>query len=614
MPSDTQAGTTQTTAAAQKTAATDAAPDATAALQTAPEAGGGEITAEFHADRRQYRRIVRKANRSIFQAFIAAKRRKGARAVAVIDGDGRKLTYGDLAKAAFALSGPIARMTAPGEKIGVLLPTGAGALIALFAIHAAGRVPAMLNFTSGVKNIKAASKAAEVTKVVTAHKFIDIARLQGLVDELEDALEFHYLEDMRESLALKDKLRAVVGPLAPKFFAARPAAERPGVILFTSGTEGAPKGVVLSHANILANIEQIAEHVEIAPSDIFFNPLPTFHCYGLTAGALWPVLVGYPVAFHPSPLQTKIIPKRIFETNATVLFATDTFLQQYMRASDAGGMSSLRIAVCGAERVKDETRAMATRKFAFQVLEGYGVTETAPVLAANQPGDIRSGTVGRMLPAVDWKLEKVPGLEDAGRLFVRGPNVMQGYITADAPGEVKPPPGGWHDTGDIVSVDKRGYITIRGRVKRFAKIGGEMVSLAVVEHCATAVWPDNMHAATIMPDPKKGEQIVLVTDYAEPDRSLLIAWARSHGVPEIAIPRRIVSVDAVPVLGTGKLDYVAVQRLAEAKIAEEDAARAERKAEEARRAASEKNRKGGKKKKAADNDAGGENDLPKAAE
>ena len=507
-------------------------------------------------------RIERRARKSIFHAFLAASHRKGASSVAIIDGDGRAFTYQELIRASFALSGPLARATTTGEKVGILMPTGAGAVIALMAAFAQGRTPAMFNFTSGAKNLKSAARAAEVKKVVTARKFIEIAKLEPLIEELSGAVEFLYLEDMKESLTPLDKARAVAGPLLPRLFSASPDPDSLGIILFTSGTEGDPKGVALSHANILSNIYQIAEHVEILPSDIFFNPLPTFHCYGLTAGTLWPILNGYRVVLHPSPLQTKIIPQRIFETGATVLFATDTFLQQYMRASEDGGMSSLRIAVCGAERVKDETRAAAERRFGFEVLEGYGVTEASPVLAANQPGDIRAGTVGRLLPGVIARLEEVEGLSGGKRLFVRGPNIMQGYITPDAPGVVIPPADGWHDTGDIVAFDAENYMSIRGRMKRFAKIGGEMISLAVVENCATAVWPDHLHAAAILPDDRKGEQIVLVTDRQSPDRTQLLGWAQNHGVPEIAVPKKIVSVAEVPVLGTGKLDYVAIQRLA----------------------------------------------------
>jgi acyl-[acyl-carrier-protein]-phospholipid O-acyltransferase / long-chain-fatty-acid--[acyl-carrier-protein] ligase len=528
----------------------------------------------------QVKRIERRSRRAIFQAYLENARKEKADKVAVTDGDGRKLTLKEITRAAFALGGALARHTAKAEHVGILLPTGAGAIIALFALLSRGRIPAMLNFTSGSKNLLAACRAAEVKKIVTAKKFVELGGYEKLMEELSAEVELLYLEDVKEEIKPQDKALALLGPIFPSVLAANPNPEDAGVILFTSGTEGAPKGVVLSHRNIIANIEQISEHVFLQPTDIFFNPLPTFHCYGLTAGALWPVLNGYPVVFHPSPLQTKIIPKRIFETGSTVLFATDTFLSQYMRASPDGGMSSLRIAVCGAERVRDETRQAAEKRFGFEVLEGYGVTEASPVLAANQPGDIRSGTVGKLLPAVEAKLEAVEGLEGAGRLFVRGPNVMKGYLSSENPGVIVPLEDGWHDTGDIVAIDPNGYVSIRGRLKRFAKIGGEMVSLAVVENCASAVWPDNLHAAAIMPDPKKGEQVVLVTDRANAPRELLLAWAQSHGVPEIAVPKKIVTVDEIPVLGTGKIDYLKVKTIAEEAIIAAEQAKAEAPAEE----------------------------------
>jgi len=521
------------------------------------------------------KRIERRSKRSIFQAYLSRARKKGANALALIDGDGKEFTFKDITRASFALGGAMARKTAKHETVGVLLPTGAGTVISFFAILSRGRVPAMLNFTSGSRNLLIACKTAQISRIVTARKFIEIANLQKLVDELSEAVDIIYLEDLKGEISKSDKALAVIGPFLPYILAATPSHDDPGVILFTSGTEGAPKGVVLSHQNIVANIEQISEHVKLLPTDIFFNPLPTFHCYGLTAGTLWPIINGYPVVLHPSPLQTKIISKRIFDTGSTVLFATDTFLSQYMRASADGGMSSLRISVCGAERVRDETRQAAEKRFGFEVLEGYGVTETAPVLAANQPGDIRSGTVGRMLPGIETRLESVEGLENSGRLFVRGLNVMKGYITPDAPGVIKPLEDGWHDTGDIVSIDEKGYVSIRGRLKRFAKIGGEMVSLAVVENCASAVWPDNFHAAAILPDPRKGEQVILVTDRQDAPRGVLLAWAQSHGVPEISVPKKIVVVDEMPILGTGKIDFLTVKTLAEEGLAALAAKKAE---------------------------------------
>ena len=513
------------------------------------------------------KRIERRSRRAIFQAYLQSAGKNGAKTVAVTDGDGKDFTFEDITRASFALGGALGRMTGKNEHVGILLPTGAGAVITLFALLSRGRVPAMLNFTSGAKNLLAACKAAQVGRIITAKKFVDLANLDNLISELSEAVDIVYLEDVKNLVQKRDKALAILGPILPGLLAARSDPEAPGVILFTSGTEGAPKGVVLSHRNIVANIEQISAHVVLEPSDKFFNPLPTFHCYGLTAGALWPILNGHPVVFHPSPLQTKIIPKRIFETGSTVLFATDTFLSQYMRASDDGGMSSLRIAVCGAERVRDETRQAAEKRFGFEVLEGYGVTEGSPVLAANQPGDIRAGTVGQLLPGIEARLDPVEGLDNAGRLHVRGLNVMKGYLSAENPGVLLPLADGWHDTGDIVCIDDEGYMSIRGRLKRFAKIGGEMVSLAVVENCASAVWPDNLHAAAILPDPKKGEQIVLVTDRKDAPRNLLLSWAQSHGVPEIAVPKKIVETDAVPVLGTGKIDFLKVKAIAEEGLA-----------------------------------------------
>ena len=509
----------------------------------------------------------RRLQRDIFSAFLEATKTHGGETQIIIDGDGRKLSYSELSRAAFALSAPIKKITRGDKNVGILLPTGAGAVIAFLSIHAAGRIPAMLNFTAGLKNLKAAADTAPFDTIVTARKFVEIAGLEKLMEQLSEFATILYLEDLKEQIGIGAKLRAVLGPLMPSLFVPKPVPDETGVILFTSGTEGNPKGVVLTHANILANIEQIEQHVELEEDDIIFNPLPTFHCYGLTAGTLWPVFSGRIVVLHPSPLQTKTIAKRIFKTRATVLFATDTFLQQYMRASKDGGLNSLRIAVCGAERVREETRKIAEKRFDMEVLEGYGVTECAPVLAANQPGEIQAGTIGKMLPGIDARLEPVEGLEEGGQLWVRGPNIMKGYISPDNPGQLVPLKGGWHDTGDVVSVNDDGHYVIRGRIKRFAKIGGEMVSLMVVENCASAVWPDYLHAAAIVPDAKRGEQIILVTEAPEAKRRELLIWAQTHGVPEISVPKTIITVEKLPVLGTGKLDYLSITKLAKETLA-----------------------------------------------
>lgn len=501
---------------------------------------------------------------NLFTALMRAASEFGAGKPVLVDGDERVLTYKEIIRAVFGLGSALRKGTCRGEAVGVMLPTGAGAVIGFFALTAYGRVPAMLNFTAGSKNLKAAMRAAKVRRMITAHKFVELGGLEDLISELSKSVEVIYLEDVRERLSIGDKIAAVAGPLVPSLVASRLGSKQPGVILFTSGTEGEPKGVVLSHENIMANIEQVRAHIGLSPdADIVFNPLPTFHCFGLTVGALLPLIGGLKVIFHPSPLQPKEIVRRIRESGATILLATDTFISQYARTGTEGDLDSIRLAVCGAERVKDETRAYVRRKYNIEILEGYGATEAAPVVAANQWEHNKPGTVGRLMAGMESKLVPVEGMPEGGRLHIRGPNVMLGYLRPSNPGVIERLRDGWHDTGDIVDIDEEGFIRILGRVKRFAKIGGEMVSLAVVENCAAAVWPDHMHAAVTLPDPKKGEQVVLLSDAPEAARAPILEWAQSQGVPEISVPRRVFKVSHIPVLGTGKVDYSAVRTEAE---------------------------------------------------
>jgi acyl-[acyl-carrier-protein]-phospholipid O-acyltransferase/long-chain-fatty-acid--[acyl-carrier-protein] ligase len=319
--------------------------------------------------------------------------------------------------------------------------------------------------------------------------------------------------------------------------------------------------VVLSQGNLTANVEQIAAHIALDPDWVMFNPLPTFHCFGLTGGVLLPILSGMKAFQYPSPLHIKQIPPLIRDTGAAVLLATDTFVNQYARSADPGELSGLKFVVCGAERVHAETHNLISRFGDIPLLEGYGATEAAPVIAVNRPEANKRGTVGDLVPGLEVRIDPVAGITGGGQLFVRGPNVMSGYL--DDGGVLTAPVDGWHDTGDIVSLDEDGFITIQGRVKRFAKIAGEMVSLAAVEALAARVWPDARHAVIAMPDARKGERLVLVTDRLDAQVAALSAHARAIGAPDLIVPSRIVRVPEVPLLGTGKTDYVAIKRMAE---------------------------------------------------
>jgi acyl-[acyl-carrier-protein]-phospholipid O-acyltransferase/long-chain-fatty-acid--[acyl-carrier-protein] ligase len=499
-----------------------------------------------------------RSRRTLFSALVDARTQFGRARAIVVDGDERTLTYEELVRGALALGHALKAGTRKGETVGVLLPTGIGSVIAVLALSAYGRVPAMLNFTAGEQSLRTALKMTKIARVVTAHRFIELGKFEALEAWMKTAAKMLYLEDVRKNLSLFDKVTAAVGSLMPRRVATRVSSDSPAVILFTSGTEGEPKGVALSHANILANVEQVRAHIAFYPDDVVFNPLPTFHSFGLTVGALMPLFLGVKAVLHPTPRQPHEIVRRIKQHRGTILLATDTFVSQYARVADAEELQSLRLAVCGAERLRDETRQLFRRKYTLELLEGYGVTEASPVLAANQSGMNRAGTVGHMLPAIETRIDPVEGIRDAGRLYVRGPNIMLGYIQVDKPGEIVPPKDGWHDTGDVVALDEDGYLSIRGRLKRFAKVGGESVSLTVVENCASALWPDHQHAAIAVPDGRKGESIVLVTTNPDASRSDLLVWVQNHGVPELAVPRRVIRVNDIPVMGSGKIDYRAV--------------------------------------------------------
>jgi acyl-[acyl-carrier-protein]-phospholipid O-acyltransferase/long-chain-fatty-acid--[acyl-carrier-protein] ligase len=375
---------------------------------------------------------------------------------------------------------------------------------------------------------------------------------------LEKEVKIFYLDTIRPTITITDKLRGLWNARQPL---TKRKPEDWAAILFTSGSEGTPKGVVLTHRNLLANAAQAQARIDFGRTDKVFNVLPVFHSFGLSIGLVLPLVSGVRIYLYPSPLHYRIVPELIYGVNATILFCTDTFLNGYARSAHAYDFRSLRYILAGAEPVKDSTRRTYMEKFGLRILEGYGVTETAPALALNTPMFNKFGTVGRLLPGMEARLDKVEGVDEGGRLYVRGPNVMAGYLRAENPGVLEPPPGGWHDTGDIVTIDKEGFISIKGRAKRFAKIAGEMVSFAAVEAIAGDLWPGMLSAVASVPDARKGERLVLVTQKKEATRSEFQAFAKSRGATELMIPSEIMYLDKVPVLGTGKIDNVSVAKL-----------------------------------------------------
>ncbi|MGF7149256.1 acyl-[acyl-carrier-protein]-phospholipid O-acyltransferase/long-chain-fatty-acid--[acyl-carrier-protein] ligase [Sphingomonas zeicaulis] len=534
----------------------------------------GEMTARTRraiAGRRLYDEMSRMIfatsdlDRSLFTALLDARHIHGAATEVVEDIKRTPMTYGRLITGALALGRRIEPRTHAGEAVGVLLPNVSAVAATFFSLQAIGRVPAMLNYTAGATNVKAACAAAEVRMVLTAKAFVEQGKLQPLVEALTlEGITVLYLEDIAGEIGTGAKLRALIASRFARRSHRRRAisADAPAVILFTSGSEGLPKGVVLSHRNLLANCHQLAARIDFNAADIVLNALPVFHSFGLTGGTLLPVLNGIKTLLYPNPLHYRIVPALAYDANATILFGTDTFLAGYARMAGNYDFYAMRYVFAGAERVRDETRKAWSEKFGIRIMEGYGATEAAPVIAVNTPMHFKAGSVGRLLPGIKAQVEPVPGIDEGGRLSIRGPNIMAGYLKAGAPGVLQPPAEGWHDTGDIVTIDDQGFVTIRGRAKRFAKIGGEMVSLPAVEGYAAAVWPEAEHAVVTRADPRKGEQLVLFTTRANAAASELQGWARANGVAELAIPRDIRTVEALPVLGTGKLDYVTMGQMA----------------------------------------------------
>ena len=504
------------------------------------------------------------ARHSLFEALIEARERHGGKRLVLEDQDRKPLSYTDLIRAAFALGRRIQALTEDGEQVGVLLPSSMGAVVTFFALHAFGRVPVMLNFTAGARNIRSAAVSAGVKRILTARRFVAQGQLEELVEDLSGIAAITYLDDLRREIGPLDRAFALVAGAFPRRFCHPVAPHRPGAILFTSGSFGAPKGVVLTHANLLANVAQVSQHIALDADWVWFNPLPVFHSFGLTGGFLIPLLNGLRSFQYPSPLHYKIIPGLVRETGASVLLSTDTFVNQYARSSQSNDLSGLKFIVCGAERVRAETHALVQERFGVTVVEGYGVTEASPVVAVNKPEDNRRGTVGKILPGIEARLDPVEGIAEGGRLFLRGPNIMQGYLTGR--GQIDRVEDGWYDTGDIVAIGEDGWVRILGRAKRFAKIGGEMVSLAAVEEMAAGLWANVRHAVVSLEDPRKGERLVLVTEHQDADFLSLMRHMQAMGAPELAAPRYVIRVAELPVLGSGKTDYVAIQRLAEADV------------------------------------------------
>ncbi len=456
---------------------------------------------------------------------------------------------------------------APGTRIGVLLPNVNGTPVTVMSLWSAGFVPAILNFSTGVPTMVQCVQLAGIRSVITSRVFAEKAKLDFRAFA-EAGIELVHLEDIRPTIGSSLKVAALIRHTLCPGWGLVPAGSRvslrdaSGVILFTSGSEGIPKGVDLTHGNLMANIRQVLGVLDVTDDERFFSAMPLFHSFGLLAGVLLPLVRGYYTFLYPSPLHYRVIPTAVYDKVCTVMFGTNTFLNGYARRANPYDFNSVKFLVSGAEKVQEATANTWARKFGVRLLEGYGATECSPAICLNSRLELKFGSVGRFLPGIEWRLEPIEGVSEGGRLLVRGPNIMRGYLNADANARFQSL-GGWYDTGDIVRVDDEGFVFVLGRLKRFAKVSGEMVSLTAVEEALAGGFPQYGNrfevAVVSLPDEDKGEMLIAVSNDSRLSLDQIRSVIKGRGMTNLCVPRELRHLREIPKLGTGKVNHRELQ-------------------------------------------------------
>lgn len=495
-------------------------------------------------------------------ASMAAKR---PGLIVLEDASRQTLTYRRLMVGADLLAQEWRRLpdSSPGERIGVLLPNVNAMPVTLLSLWMADKVPAILNFSTGTATMLACAQLAGMKRIITSRLFEERAKLN--LGPLQKAgIELVYLDDLRARITGGKKLSALLRQTFNAGGKAKDPEPESAVILFTSGSEGVPKGVELTHRNLMANVRQMIAMIDIEDRDRLFNSLPLFHSFGLTVGTLLPLVRGFYIFLYPSPLHYRIVPAAVYDRACTIMLGTNTFLNGYARKANPYDFRSLRLLFAGAEKLQEVTASTWARRFGVRILEGYGATECSPCISVNTPMEPGYGSAGRFMPCLEHRLEPVEGVSRGGRLFVRGPNIMRGYLNPDADAKFQALQG-WYDTGDVVEVDDSGFVHILGRLKRFAKISGEMVSLTAVEEALAGAFPEYGFRCEIAviskPDEDRGEALIAVSNEAKLQLDHIRTVLKAKGFTNLCVPRELRYMREIPKLGTGKVHHRQLEKL-----------------------------------------------------
>ncbi len=493
--------------------------------------------------------------------FIETAKRLPGKTAVIDRTTGRNVSYKKALIGALILASKFKKYE-PGA-IGIMIPTSAGAALSILGALISGRTPVMINYSTGAaQNAEFAQEKAGFKTIVTSKALIEkigCRHVEGMI----------FIEEIMDDISTTEKLRAAAKATLPlklllKLFTHNGAETDNALILFTSGSEKEPKAVPLTHRNISANVAGLVDVFGLSEDDIFLANLPYFHVFGQT-GNLWvPFFCGMTIVSYANPLDYKMIPKIVREEKVTLMVGTPSFLWGYLHKSQPGDFSTLRIVLAGADKCPDSLRQAWSEKHTVPLVEAYGATETSPAIAANTPQMNRPGSVGKVMPGLKVRIENLDtGLEcavaETGKVLVKGDSVMKGYLNdlEETSLRIK---RGWYDTGDMGYLDEDGYLWLAGRLKRFVKIGGEMVSLVRVENELEELLPPDTSCCVVeLPDPVKGAIIVAALTVSVDEKQLRKELAKH--LPKIALPRQFIQLDELPTMGSGKIDFRQVAHL-----------------------------------------------------